>query len=204
MKVIIATHNPAKLKRYYRMLNTVDGIELVSLSDLQIAQKVDEPFSSAKENAVYKAKEYASFTGLPTLSIDEAVSTNFLPENEQPGVYVRRFADKNHEMTDEEALLLWRKILANSPQQNKEFIWDYSIAFYNPEHQKMYYTKAINVARVAHEFSKTVIPGYPMSSFMIYQGTDRPNAELSETEKLEADKKIFKEFIAVFPEWIKG
>jgi inosine/xanthosine triphosphate pyrophosphatase family protein len=57
MKILIATHNPAKFERYRRLL-----------------------------------AEY------------EAASTNFLPENMQPGVYVRRL-NGGKEATDEEEKL---------------------------------------------------------------------------------------------------
>lgn len=198
MKVLIATHNPAKLLRYQRLLAVFPNVELVSLTDLGITTKVDEPFETAKENAVYKAEEYSKISGLPTLSVDESVMTNFLPDNEQPGVYVRRFADKTHEMTDLEALEIWRKVIQENPHEDQQFIWDYSIAFFNPVTKESKYCKVVNIARVAKEFSKKVIPGYPMSSFMIYQGTSKPAADLAESEAIEADREIFHNFIEEF------
>ena len=51
-----------------------------------------EPYNEVLDNAIIKAKEYASLSQLPVLAIDEALKTNFLPDSEQPGAFVRRFS----------------------------------------------------------------------------------------------------------------
>lgn len=70
---------------------------MLSLSDLGITVKIAEPHETAEENARHKVRKYAKLTNLPTLSLDEAAHTNFPPENEQPGVYVRQVADRQTE-----------------------------------------------------------------------------------------------------------
>lgn len=202
MRLLIATHNISKFARYKNLLSNFSNIEIVSLRDLGISVKVDEPFDTAHENAVYKAEKYSRVSGLPTLAIDESVRTNFLPENEQPGVYVRRFADHSKEMTDEETLSLWKTIFMKYPESNKEFIWDYSIVYLNPDSGRKEYVKAIAQSQVADDFSGICLPGYPMSSFLIVPGTSKPHAELTDGEKLNADKAIFAKFLQNFGEWI--
>ena len=204
MKILIATHNPAKFERYRQLLKDIPGITLVSLTDLRITQKVDEPFSTARENAIHKAKFYASLSHLPTLAIDEATKTNFLPDNEQPGVFVRRFANTDKEMTDEEQLKYWKQIFDKYPEENKEFEWDFSIAYSTPDKHQLYIDQAIMLTSVAKNFSPTLVPGYPMSSFLIHKGTNKPHAELTEEEKLHADREIFQSFIKNFSNWIKS
>lgn len=203
MRILFATHNPAKLQRYKNILNEFTHIELISLKDIGISQKVEEPFPTSKENAIYKAKEYAQLSHLPTLAVDEAVNTNFLPKDEQPGVYVRRYANKETTLTDEEMLHVWKEIFKEYPQKDKQFIWEFSIAFYNVATSQFHYTRAIMLSDVAEVFSKTRQKGYPMSSFLTHKGTNKPYAELSETEKLNADKETLKDFIKEFPRWIK-
>jgi XTP/dITP diphosphohydrolase len=173
MKLVIATHNHSKFERYQRMLQGSDGIDILSLSDLGITDKVAEPFTTAKENAIHKAKEYAKITQLPTLAIDEAVSTNFLPANEQPGVYVRRYADRHHEMSDDEQLVFWKKIFDVYPQQNKQFIWDFQIAFFNSQKNELFTSQSEMISFVAQTFSQQTEPGYPMSTFLIAKGTEK-------------------------------
>ncbi|OGH12540.1 MAG: hypothetical protein A2857_01130 [Candidatus Levybacteria bacterium RIFCSPHIGHO2_01_FULL_36_15] len=198
MKIVIATHNPAKFKRYKRLLKDLLGIEFISLENLGIIDRISEPFDNAKENAIFKAKEYAKLTGYSTLAVDEQMKTNFLPREKQPGVFVRRIKKNSQEATDEEVLKYWEKIFYKYPQENKKFIWDFYIVLYNPATNKSYYWKVIQIATAAKKFSNILEPGYPMSSFLIHSQTNKPYSELSEDEKLNVDKKIFHKFVRDF------
>ncbi|HZJ34851.1 MAG TPA: non-canonical purine NTP pyrophosphatase, partial [Candidatus Angelobacter sp.] len=133
MKVLIATHNLAKLKRYKKILGLIDNIEIVSLTDMGISEKVEENYTTNTENALHKARVYGELSGLITVAADEALMTNFLPDNEQPGVYARRFSADKSELTDNEVINVWRKIFDLYPQPDKQFIWSFAVAFYNPE-----------------------------------------------------------------------
>lgn len=95
MKLIVATHNPAKALRYKRLLGVFPALLVNSLADESIALKLDEPYATSAENAIHKAKGYATHTGTLTLGIDESVTTNFLPPEDQPGVFVRRSVGKS-------------------------------------------------------------------------------------------------------------
>lgn len=203
MKLLVATHNPSKFQRYKRLLNGIPNLELLSLVDVGITDKVNEPFYNARDNAEYKAKEYAKMSGLPTIAIDEATSTNFLPDNEQPGVFVRRFTNKEKEMTDEESLAVWHELFQKYPQNPKRFIWDFSIAYYNPQFDELHYSKVIMKSTVAEKFSDQIEKGYPMSSFLVVDGSTKPYVQLSDEEKLEVDKSFFKDFIHDFKSWVK-
>ncbi len=202
MKIVIATHNPSKFARYKNTLGDITHIDFLSLTDFNITEKADEPYSAPGENALYKAKFYANLSRLPTLAIDEAVSTNFLPENEQPGVYVRRFASKDKEMSDKESLDVWRNIFKKYKDPDKKFIWDYSIAYFDPVKHKNHGISVTAVVSVTTNFSTTVIPGYPMSSFMIYDGTNKPHAALTPEERIQVDKLLLRDFVNEFKKWI--
>jgi XTP/dITP diphosphohydrolase len=201
MKILIATHNPSKLHRYQQMLKDFD-VDLISLADIGIADKIDEPFATAKENAIHKAKFYAKIANIPTLAIDESARTNFLPENEQPGVYVRRHMNTDVEMTDEESLVHWKNIIDSNPVVDKSFDWNFSIAFYDPESDILKTSLAVMKSKVTSNFSSIVQKGYPMSSFMINEGYDKPRSELTEDEWLGVDKKVYKNFLEDFKSWI--
>jgi XTP/dITP diphosphohydrolase len=201
MKILIATHNPSKLHRYQMMLKNIN-VDLVFLADLNITEKVNEPYSTAEENAVHKAKFYAKIANMPTLAIDESARTNFLPENEQPGVYVRRHMNTDVEMTDEEQLVHWKKIIDSNPVEDKEFDWNFSIAFYDPTTNSLKTSLAIMKSKVTSNFSPIVQKGYPMSSFLINEGHDKPRSELTEEEWLAVDNKVYKEFLEDFKSWI--
>jgi len=203
IKILIATHNRAKLERYRYILDGFSDIQLVSLSDNGITEKASEPFNSAMENAVHKAKFYGDLSGYITIAVDEAVHTNFLPDDEQPGVNVRRFKNGKNENTDEGVLCHWREVFDKYTTVDKKFIWDFSIAYYNPATGASGSTQIEWINGVAKVFAKKYVPGYPMSSFVTAEGDDRPWAELSEEEKRESAKKSFIKFVEDFNNWLK-
>ncbi len=194
MKVLLATHNQGKIKRYQALFANLERLELITLADLEITAKVDEPFATAAENSLHKAKYYSQLAGLATIAIDEAVRTNFLPDNEQPGVLVRRFR-KNRELTDEEVLVIWQEILQAYPQTEHQFIWDFSLSYYDPLSKEAKTASAVQINTVATNFSKIINPGYPMSSFLVPVGFNCPYAELNEAEKLLVDQKNLAPFV---------
>lgn len=194
-KILIATHNQGKLKRYQNLFSEFDNLQLLSLKDLDIEVKIDEPFESSEDNSIFKAKEYAKISLLPTIAIDEALITNFLPENEQPGVFVRRFNKDKRELSDREVLDVWGKISQIYPGKNRQFIWEFSLTYFNPENNILKTAKSIQKDFFADKFSDKINPGYPMSSFLIPEGYNHPYVELNQKDLLEIDKKNLQPFI---------
>ena len=186
--ILLASHNPAKIRRYRALFKGISGLELTTLADISITHKPDEPFKTAKDNAVHKAKEYGDLTGLPTLAIDEAVTANFLPDNEQPGVMVRRL-NGGRELSDEEVIDAWKEILGRYPGPDRQVIWDYWVAYYEPKTGLIRTAQSIQRSRVADYFSPVLNPGYPMSRFLISEGHTRTYSELSEEERQELDRR---------------
>ena len=101
MKVLFATTNPAKVKKYKKALEE-KGIELLTLKDLDINIKVEETGKNAIENAYIKAKSYYEVAHMPTIGMDNCLFVEELSEEEQPGTHVRRINGK--ELTDEEMI----------------------------------------------------------------------------------------------------
>lgn len=62
---------------------------MLSLKDVQVNMTVIEDGLTAEANARKKAVTYSDATGLPTLSIDEALTIRGLPDDEQPGLNVK-------------------------------------------------------------------------------------------------------------------
>lgn len=196
-EILIATHNKGKIKRYKELFSGIANLKLLTLEDLGIDLKVDEPYNTAEENSAYKAREYAKHSNLATIAIDEAVMTNFLPDNVQPGVFVRRLGGTK-ELSDLEVLNLWKDVFSQYQASNKKFIWDFSLSYCDPADNYLKTIKAKQLNTVADKFSKIINPGYPMSSFLIPEGFDKPHSELSEKESLTVDMKnlnVFFEFI---------
>ncbi len=87
-KLLIATHNPGKVREYRALLADLP-LQVVSLADEGITHDVEETGSTFAENAILKAREYVSLTGLWTWADDSGLEVDLL--GGQPGVYSARY-----------------------------------------------------------------------------------------------------------------
>ena len=101
MKVLFATTNPAKIKKYVDKLKEKD-IEILTIKDLGINLKPEETGKNAIENAYIKAKTYYDKTKIISIGMDNNLYIEGLPDEKQPGTHVRRINGK--ELNDEETL----------------------------------------------------------------------------------------------------
>ena len=127
MKVLFATTNPAKVKRYREELKN-RNIELLTIKDLDFDLKVEENGKDALENAYIKAKAYYDKTHITTIATDNNLFIEELPKEKQPGVYVRRVNGKR--LTDEEMIEYYTKLV----QENGGKLtarWVYGMVIYN-------------------------------------------------------------------------
>ena len=88
MKVVLASHNPHKLKEIDAILNKL-GIELVLQSELGVDIEVEETGSTFEENSFLKAQAVMKATGLPALADDSGIAVDAL--NGEPGIYSARY-----------------------------------------------------------------------------------------------------------------
>ncbi|MEU7906984.1 RdgB/HAM1 family non-canonical purine NTP pyrophosphatase [Actinoplanes sp. NPDC049118] len=92
-RLLLATANPKKLLELQRILDSAlgsGGIELVGLGDFPGYPDVPETGLTFGENALIKAREGASRTGLPTVADDSGLSVDAL--NGMPGVFSARWS----------------------------------------------------------------------------------------------------------------
>jgi len=114
MKVLLATHNPAKIRDYSKILKEFN-IEVVSLDDLGISQKVEENEPTLEENSRKKALFYQQLSGLPTLADDGGFEIDYL--NGKPGVKSRRWTGQ--EATDQELVEKLQKVTFDIPSNKR-------------------------------------------------------------------------------------
>lgn len=93
MKVLFATTNPAKVKKYAEEL-AKKNVELLTIKDLNLNLHVEENGKNAIENACIKAKAYYEATRITTIGMDNNLFIEELPEEKQPGTHVRRINGK--------------------------------------------------------------------------------------------------------------
>ena len=92
-RLLLATANKKKLVELQRILDSALGtnrITLVGLADLEDYPEVPETGLTFGENALLKAREGASRTGLPTVADDSGLAVDAL--NGMPGVFSARWA----------------------------------------------------------------------------------------------------------------
>ena len=101
-KIVFATGNKSKVARFYNKLLAND-IELVSIKDMGIKLEAIENGKDVIENAIIKAKACYEQTGLPSMGMDDSLYLEGVPEELQPGLFVRRV--NGRELSDEEMII---------------------------------------------------------------------------------------------------
>ncbi|MVB11895.1 dITP/XTP pyrophosphatase [Caprobacter fermentans] len=93
MKLIIATHNPDKIKEFERILSPLSVTVTTAKLD-----EVEETGSTFEENAFLKADAACRATGLPAVADDSGLAVDIL--NGEPGVYSARYAGEGASSED--------------------------------------------------------------------------------------------------------
>lgn len=86
--LLVATHNPGKIREYRDLLADLP-IAVTWLDQQGVTHEVDETGTTFVENASLKAAEYAALTGLWTWADDSGLEVDAL--NGEPGVYSARY-----------------------------------------------------------------------------------------------------------------
>ena len=178
MKVLFATTNPAKIKRYASKLQN-KGIEVLTLKDIKIKLEVEETGKNAVENAYLKAKAYYEATGIASIGLDNNLFIEELPEEKQPGTHVRRVAGK--ELTDEEMIQYYTNLVRENGGKLTAK-WVYGIVIYNGKDPKQY-TWAKDHFYFVDIPSEIRNPGYPLDSISIMPEYNKYFVELTQEEK---------------------
>ena len=184
MKVLFATTNLAKIKKYKKALEE-NGIELITISDLDFKLNIEENGKNAIENAYIKAKTYYDATQIPTIGIDNCLFIESLPEEKQPGTHVRRVNGK--ELTDEEMIEHYTKLV-------KEYggkltaKWVYGMVICNGKETKEYSWSKSDFYLVDKPCQKRT-PGYPLDSITIMPESNQYLVELTDEQRKENKKE---------------
>lgn len=102
-KLLIATHNPGKLREISQILSTSDfPLVCLSLTEANIPQDIAETGDTYAANALLKAEFAAQTSGLPSLGDDSGLELDAL--GGRPGLYSARYAPTQPER--------WAKLLA--------------------------------------------------------------------------------------------
>lgn len=192
MKLLFATTNPAKIKKYATELEK-NNIEVITIKDLNINLHVEETGKNALENAFLKAKAYYDLTGITTIGMDNNLFIEELPENKQPGNYVRRVNGK--ELSDDEMIEYYSNLVKEYGEKLTAK-WIYGMVLYNGKEKKEYSWTKSEFYFVSKPSEKRN-PGYPLDSISIDKKTNKYFVDRTENDKKEtkADSNSLEEVI---------
>ena len=167
-EILFATGNESKVNRFKEKL-LERGILLKSLKDININLEVEENGKTAIENAEIKAKAYYDVTKITTMAMDDTMYIDDIPEDKQPGVFVRRVNGKR--LNDEEMIEYYTNLVKTYGKDGKYYLVD---------------TPA-----------QDMIEGYPLSSILVNRKVNKYDIYLSEEDKKigQADDAGFIDFI---------
>ncbi len=87
-RLLIATHNPGKVREYRELLADLP-LTITFLTELGITEDVEETEETFEGNAILKARTYAVMSGLWTWADDSGLEVDALEG--RPGVYSARY-----------------------------------------------------------------------------------------------------------------
>ena len=184
MKVLFATTNPAKVKKYKDSLKE-RGIELITIKDLDYKLPIDENGKNAIENAYIKAKTYYDKTKIPTIGMDNNLFIEELPEERQPGTHVRRINGK--ELNDEEMIEYYTNLVKENGGKLTAK-WVYGMVICSDKGVNKFSWSKDHFYFVNKPCEKRN-PGYPLDSMTIVPEFNKYLVELTEEDKMKYKKQ---------------
>ena len=170
-KIIFATGNPTKAKRFSKGLLNYD-IEVLSLKDLNLKLEVEENGKNVIENALNKARECYKNTKMSTIGMDDSLYLEGVPDDMQPGLFVRRVNGNN--LNDEEMLTHYKSLVSKYGKDGKlNCKWIYGLAVIDENGQESTYTWEKANFYMVNIASEKINPGYPLNSISKYKVLDK-------------------------------
>jgi XTP/dITP diphosphohydrolase len=183
MKLLIATHNPAKANEVGNFLST-ENFEIVTLSDLGL-EDIEETGSTFEENAVLKAKFYAEKSGLIALADDSGLEIDAL--SGAPGVKSKRWLGQDASWFDLANAIIEK--LIDIPKEKRAARLRTVMALSTPDGRILtaettiegYISETLNADKI--------IAGYPYRALLIVQNFNKLYADLTEAEHEQVNQR---------------
>lgn len=194
-KILFATENQSKKKRFEAGL-LEHGIEIITINDIESKLDIDESGKDAIENARIKAMAYSNVVDMPVFAMDDNLFIEGVPEEKQPGVYVRRVNGKR--LSDEEMIEYYAKLAHDYGKNGKLTCrWIYGIVIINNDKENTY-TWSKEDFYIVDKPSDKINPGYPLNTISINKKLNKYFTDITEEEKeeLQEDESDVIEFIS--------
>lgn len=175
-KLLVASNNAHKIDEIKKILSDIKDLKVVSLKDENIFIDVEETADTLEGNALLKAQEIHSVSGLPVISDDTGLFVSEL--NNEPGVYSARYSGENTTYLDNCKKLISKlkeKDLPESPAYFK------AVICYIDASGKQKFFEGIIDGKIATEMHGT--NGFGYDSLFIPEGMNKTFAELNDEDK---------------------
>ena len=181
-KVLFATENESKVKRFKNGL-LEKNIEIISLNNIDTKVEVIENGKNAIENALIKARTYAKVSDLPVFAMDDNLYIDGIPDEKQPGMYVRRVNGKR--LNDDEMIEYYSN-LAHTYGKNGRLTcrWVYGIEVINKDKESTY-TWSKEDFYIVDKPTNKINPGYPLNTISINKRLNKYFTDITEEDKKE-------------------
>lgn len=193
-KILFATENQSKAKRFKNGLLKND-IEIITINDLEKKVNIEENGNNAIENALIKARAYANVYNYTVLAMDDNLYIEGIPENKQPGMYVRRVNGKR--LNDEEMIEHYTNLAKTYGKNGKITCrWVYGMALIN-NGKEFTYTWSKEDFYIVDKPSSKIDVGYPLNTISINKKINKYFTDLTEEDKkqIQEDESNVIEFI---------
>lgn len=194
-KILFATGNKTKAKRFSKGLEEKE-IEVLTLQDIDTSIEVEENGKNAIENAMLKARAYSKITDMPVFAMDDNLYIEGIPEEKQPGMYVRRVNGKR--LSDEEMIEYYTHLAKEYGRKGRLTCrWVYGMAIINHGKESTY-TWSKDDFYIVDTPSQKINPGYPLNSISVHKKLNKYFTEITEEDKqkVQEDESDVVEFIA--------
>ncbi len=186
-KLLIATHNPAKLQEIKGFLcPLLPQMQIVSLSDLHIQVEPEETGRTFLENAKLKAEYYAAISQLPTLADDGGLSIEIL--HGEPGVKSNRWP--GHRGSDQELITYCLSRMQGIDMKNRNAQFETCMYFFDPSTKKSTHASGIVNGTISETPDSTITPGYPYRSVFLVDSFHKYYTELSHEEHAQINHRL--------------
>ncbi|ULP39638.1 RdgB/HAM1 family non-canonical purine NTP pyrophosphatase [Mycolicibacterium rufum] len=179
-RLLVATRNPKKLAELHRVLDAagVSGVTLLSLADVPPFDEAPETGATFEANALAKARDAYTSTGLPAVADDSGLEVDAL--NGMPGVLSARWSGRHGDDAANTALLLGQ--VADVPDERRGAAFVSACAL-------VYGPAEADAVVVRGEWPGSIVReprgdgGFGYDPVFLPTGSDRTAAELSPEEK---------------------
>ncbi len=194
-QILFATGNPSKAKRFSKGLYE-KGIEVITPNDIDKEVKIEENGKNAIENALIKARAYSKTVNIPVFAMDDNLYLENVPEEKQPGMYVRRVNGKR--LSDDEMIEHYLKLVKEYGINGKLTCkWVYGMAVINNGKESTYAWSKEDFYMVDKPSNK-INPGYPLNTISINKKLNKYFTDITDEdkEKIQEDESDVVDFIA--------